>query len=160
MKSNKSFIRSCLIINSIYFAIIFAIYLIITTISNYRLDMSFPTIYNLLEYEDVLESEEFSRIPLSRLKNCSFIIFDENRKVIYSTDKEIEEEIRESDFEYINAYANNKYYRVFDMLKEDGSNEYYIMKIRLNEENDGENLENFAVLDKNLKIIRGRIIWR
>ena len=155
MKSNKSFIRTCLIINAIYFAMIFAIYLIITTIANYRLEMNFPTIYNLLQYEDVLISEEFSRIPLSRLKNCTIIIFDENKKVIYSTDKDIEEEIKTVNFDYINAYENNEFYRVFDMLKKDGSNEYYIMKIRTNDEDDGENLEEFAVLNKNLEVIRG-----
>lgn len=154
MKNNKSFVRSCLIQNTIFLVIILILYIAITTISNYQLDISFPTIYNLLEFEDVLETEEFSRIPLRLFKHCSIIIYDNNGKTLYSTDKEIEEGLEISDLAYINSYANNDFFRVFDFINEENSPEYYIMKININDDGT-ENLEAFAVLNNNLEVIMG-----
>ena len=154
MKNNKSFVRSCLIQNAIFLIIILVLYIAITTISNYQLYISFPTIYNLLEFEDVLETEEFSRIPLRLFRHCSIIIYDNNGKTLYSTDKEIEDNIEVSDFTYINSYANDDFFRVFDFINEENSPEYYIMKIKIDEDGK-ENLESFAVLNNNLEVIRG-----
>ena len=156
LKSNKSFVRSCLIQNAMFLIIILAVYIAITTIANYQLDISFPTIFNLLEFEDVLETEEFSRIPLRLFRKCSIIIYDNNGKTLYSTDKEKEENLQISDFSYINAYENNEFFRVFDFINEKNSPEYYIMKIRV-EDNGTENLEAFAVLNSNLEVMRGKL---
>ena len=84
MKKNrkKSFIRNCLIQNSISLLSILGVCLIISTFVNYRLEISFPVIDDLLKYEKYLKYEEYSKIPILKFFECAIIVYDSNNKLL------------------------------------------------------------------------------
>lgn len=155
MKKNrkKSFIRNCLIQNSISLLSILGVCLIISTFVNYRLEISFPVIDDLLKYEKYLKYEEYSKIPILKFFECAIIVYDSNNKMLYASDKTISEEFNVEDLTYINEKYNSKFFRVYDFIKENNEKQYYIIKIESN--NGIENIQDFAVINQNLEVIDG-----
>lgn len=149
----KSFIKSCLIQNSISLLGILILCLIISTVVHNKLENSFPILENLLKYEDYLKYDEYSKIPLRKFSNCSIIIYDSNKKTLYSSDKNISEEINIEDLDYMNEEYNSKYFRVYDVIKENNEKQYYIMKIESS--NEFEKIEDYAITNSNLEILEG-----
>lgn len=156
MKSSKrkSFIRNWIILNIISLVLVSTLAITISKIVNYKLERSFPILEDLLEYEDKLKKDEYSKIPLKKFNNCSIIIYDSDDRILYSSDKSVGEEIDLSDINFINEYYNLEHYIVYDFMKKD---EYYIMKVKVDEKTEEEEMIGFAVLNKELEVLRGKL---
>ena len=153
MKKGKSFVRECVIQNMVSLIIILVIIVLIYSITNHTLEKSFPTIADLLDYEDKLENDEFEKIPLGRFKNSKILIYDENSKILYASDKSLENEIRDSDIGYINNYIQSEVYIVYNFIKKDKPGMYYVMKVRY--EDGKEILIDYAKLNYDLEVMDG-----
>ncbi|MCI9365087.1 MAG: HAMP domain-containing histidine kinase [Clostridia bacterium] len=151
----KSFVRECAIQSMVSLIVIFVIFILIYSFANDTLEMSFPTISELLDYEDRLLNDEFEKIPLGKFKTSKILIYDEEYKVLFASDKNIENQIKESDIEYINNYLQGEHYEVYNFMKKNKTKVYYIMKIK-NEEN-GERLEDYAIVSYELKVLEGTL---
>lgn len=154
---NRSFITDSIIFNVISVTIILLIYMGILTLVNYRLEKSFPSLEDMLNYEEKLKQDEYSKIPLKKFNDCSIIIYNEKGKTLYSSNKEVGEEISSEDIELINGYYNDEYYIVHDFIKEKKEKQYYIMKANYNNETGNESIIEYGVLNSNLEIIEGNL---
>lgn len=151
----KSFIRNCLIQNFISLLIILVICLFISTMINQKLEKSFPVLDDLLKYEDILVNDEYSKIPLKDFSQSAIIIYDSDKKILYSSNKKIGEDINTEDLCYINEDYDSKYYRVYDIISSNNEKQCYIMKIELDK--DGEKIIDYAIVNSNNEIIEGNL---
>lgn len=153
--SKKSFIAVCMTQNVISIMIIFLFCFLTNAFINSKLERSFPVLGNLLEYEDKLQEDNFSKIPLSKSKDCTFIVYDNNSNVIYSSTKgEIDKSIIEN-IDLISDYSALEYYMVFDALDKENKDGYYIMKMKAEE--GIEYMSDYARVNSNLEITSGNL---
>lgn len=129
----KSFIKNSIIFDIISVTIILVLFIGILTLVNYNLERSFIILDDMLKYEDKLQNDEYSKIPSKKFHNCSIIIYDSNKKILYSSNKKAGENISSSDINYINEYYVGEYFIVYDLIKKDNQKEYYIMKVKMDE---------------------------
>lgn len=157
MKKNKSFITICVITNIMFLIIIVGLCAILSSIINNRLEKSFPVLSDLLEYEKELKNDKYSQIPLREFKNCTMIIYDSNQKELYSSNKNISNNINPEDLFFINEYYNCEYFLVYDFIKKGNQKKYYIMKVEIDEDTENEKLIDYATLNDNLEVINGTL---
>lgn len=158
MKNNKkSFITICVIQNIIFLIVILILCLLFYCIANYRLEKSFPTIDDLLEYEEQLQKDNYSNIPLIQFNNCAIIIYNENGLTLYSSNKKINEEINVNDIDFVNDYIHNEYFMVYNFMGNDKSKDYYIVKVKKDENDETEQVMDFCILNENLEVIEGTL---
>lgn len=153
----KSFIKNSIIFDIISVTIILVLFIGILTLVNYNLERSFIILDDMLKYEDKLQNDEYSKIPLKKFHNCSIIIYDSNKKILYSSNKKAGENISSSDINYINEYYVGEYFIVYDLIKKDNQKEYYIMKVKMDEQSENEKIIDFAILNSNLEVINGNL---
>lgn len=154
-KTGKSLIRVSLIYFVLCALLILFIYASISYVISRQPSEAFPTINTLLKYSDELAEDDFSQIPLKDLKNCQFIIFNEDYKAIFMTDKEIGESIRQEDLDFIQDYGSNTYYEVYNYYGRSGKQRYFVMKNSVNLETGSTDIDSFCVLDSNYNIKNG-----
>lgn len=153
MKKERSFIRQCIIQNLISTLAMFIIFIIIYNLQNKELAKSFPSIYDVLEYEEKLTKDEFAKIPIWRIKGASIIIYDINNKILFASDKNIQNEIQISDIEYVEENFQTGEYIDYNVIKKDLTKQYYVAKVKY--ENDTETLIDFAILNYDLEVQSG-----
>lgn len=141
--------------NVISIMIIFLFCFLTNAFINSKLEKSFPVLGDLLEYEDKLQEDKFSNIPLSKSKDCSFIVYGDKGNVIYtSTKAEVDKAIIEN-IDLISDYNALEYYMVFDALDKENENGYYIMKMKA--EDGSEYMSDYARVNSNLEITSGNL---
>lgn len=141
--------------SSLTIVVVFSIcsYLISTT-----LDRAFPTLYNLLDYEEALKEDHFSAIPLRRFKQCCLMIFDENQEVLFTTHPNMIKEITSQDLEMINDYESDTFYNVLE--GQDPKTQEKIIYVLLNTydyENEHISLISACTLNEQYQIIQGNL---
>lgn len=109
---------------------------------------------DLLKYEDKLKQNEYAKIPLKEFQNCSMIVYDAENKMVYSSNKELGEDIDSNDLDFINAYYDLEYYIIYNFIKK---NEYYIMKVKIDENTDEEEIIGVAILNTDLEVVDGNL---
>lgn len=158
---SKSFIRTCIITNIVSLLIIFALCMIIFTVINYEIEKSFPSLYDVLEYEEELIQDNYSEIPLRKFSNCSFIIYNSEGQILYESNKNAGDDITLSDLEFINEYTGHEYFNIDGYIKKDDQKnvhkKYYVAKIRIEEGTLDEKIVDDAVLNSNLEVIQGTL---
>lgn len=153
----RSLALLCTINFIIYSLIIIILYTISSYLYNENLNRAFPSIDTLLLYEDKLSNDDFSRIPMWKIRNCSFIVFDENGKTIYATDNKIKEDIRSRDLYLINEIGQEYFYSVHENINSSGNKNYYINLKHYNTDEDINITIDYCILDENYKIIEGTL---
>ena len=93
-------------------------------LSNSLLEKSFPTIYDLLDYEEALKDDNFLLIPIKSLRSSNFAIYDDSLNLLYTSDARISSSLSKDDIAFISNYANNVYYDMISLKDEDGNLTY------------------------------------
>lgn len=128
--------------------------------TNYLIDSkvnhSFPSIFDLLDHEELLKKEEYSKLPKYILNNCSLIVFDSSENMIYASDNEIKENLNYDDISFIPDSDYNIYYEVSKNYTNE-TIELYIQRYEYDYENNQETMTGYCSVDENNKIIDGTI---
>lgn len=157
MKKNKSLITICLIQFCTLALLIFSFCFIGNYISNHLLDNSFPTIYDLLDYEDALKVDDFSHIPIKRLSGSNFAVYDADLKLLYTSNKNISDNLKEEDINFISNNANNIYYDMISLKDEFGNLVYELYENTYDEDTSSEITTGYAKLNSDYEIISGNL---
>ena len=128
--------------------------------TNYLIDSkvnhSFPSIFDLLDHEELLKKEEYSKLPKYILNNCSLIVFDSSENMIYASDNEIKENLNYDDISFIPDSDYNICYEVSKNYTNE-TIELYILRYEYDYENNQETMTGYCSVDENNKIIDGTI---
>lgn len=158
MKTNKgySFINICLLQFLICATLIVVVCFLISLLVNWKLDHSFVVFEDILIYEEYLKSEDYGNIPIEKMKNCSFAVYDEDKNVLYSSNDEITKVIDKDEINFINDYYDNTYYSIYTY---DVDNKYsYVLFQNTLDDNGEELMLGYAILNDDLKITGGNIL--
>ena len=153
----KSFILTCAGHFLIYSLILFLLYTGINSFIQIRLNTAFPSIENLLAYEDALKEDSFSRLPSSLSGPCHYIIFGDDGQVIYTTSREISEQISADDISVINSYTCGTYYSIYETSDSLGNARYLIFLNSINEDTGSAEILESCVLDEEYRILYGNL---
>ena len=157
MKKNKSLITICLIQFWVLALLVAAFCFIGNYISNYILNNSFSTIYDLLNYEDALKNDAFKRIPIQKISGSNFAIYDETLTLLYTSDKNITDNLNPEDIYFINNSANDIYYDMISRKDEKGNLIYELYKTIYDEDTSSNIATGYVQLDSDYKIIGGNL---
>lgn len=154
-KMRKSLILTCAWYLLIYSLILFLVYNTVSYFIYNRLNTAFPSMDNLLEYEDELSAETFSEIPLSHSSQCGFIVFDGDGRTVYATSRELSENINAGDTELIPDYYGAVFYSVFKKINTAGQVYYYVYLNMMDEDTDTAQMVGSCMLDETYRIVSG-----
>ena len=157
MKKNKSLITICLIQFCVLALLVAAFCFIGNYISNYILNNSFSTIYDLLNYEDALKNDAFKRIPIQKISGSNFAIYDETLTLLYTSDKNITDNLNHEDIYFINNSANDIYYDMISRKDEKGNLIYELYETIYDEDTSSNITTGYVQLDSDYKIIGGNL---
>ena len=157
MKKNKSLITICLIQFCVLALLVAAFCFIGNYISNYILNNSFSTIYDLLNYEDALKNDAFKRIPIQKISGSNFAIYDETLTLLYTSDKNITDNLNHEDIYFINNSANDIYYDMISRKDEKGNLIYELYETIYDEDTSSNIATGYVQLDSDYKIIGGNL---
>ena len=157
MKKNKSLITICLIQFWVLALLVAAFCFIGNYISNYILNNSFSTIYDLLNYEDALKNDAFNRIPIQKISGSNFAIYDETLTLLYTSDKNITDNLNPEDIYFINNSANDIYYDMISRKDEKGNLIYELYETIYDEDTSSNIATGYVQLDSDYKIIGGNL---
>lgn len=155
-KLHNSFVLTCTKYLFIYSLILLIIYYGINYLINQKLNYIFPSIDGLLQYEELLKSDNFADIPISKFKKCSYIVFDNEGKVIYASNSAIANKITYEDTFIINDINDNVYYMILKNNDDTESGTYYVSQVQYS--TDGSHMMqivNSCILDANYSVIKG-----
>lgn len=157
-KIRNSFVFTCTKYLLIYSLILLIIYYGINYAINQKLDYIFPSIDVLLQYEDLLKSDNFADIPISKLKKCSYIVFDDEGRVIYASNSTISNKITYEDTFIINDFNDNVYYMIFENSGDSGTVTYSVSQVQYDiDGSDMIQIVNSCILDENYSVIEGNL---
>lgn len=158
MKTNKSysFINICLLQFLIYALLIVVVCFFISLLVNWKLDHSFVIFEDILEYEEYLKNEDYGNIPIEKMKNCSFAVYDEDKNVIYNSNDEIIKVIDKDEINFINDFYDNTYYSIYSY--ESKNKDSYVLFQNTLDDNGDELMLGYATLNNDLKITGGNIL--
>lgn len=152
---NNSFIRLCLIQFAIYALIITSICIITNVVVNYKLNNSFLILDNFLVNEEKLIDEDYKSINMKRFLNCDYAVYDENNKLVYTTDKAINDVVNGDEIELISDYHDNNYYNIIN-YKDKNNVVYYKVYLTLYDyDTDTEIVEGYVKLNSDYEIVEG-----
>lgn len=152
----KSLVNLCLKYFATSIMLLLIIYIITNILVNRYLENSFLTIDSILRYEDALYYDDFTSIPLKKFKHADFIVFNNEFDVVFSTNKELNNQFTEEKIDLINNYSNNIYFEVNTMKNESGEDLIIITKVLITDGSYNE-VKKYAILDKDLNIIDGNL---
>lgn len=142
--------------------IIYSLLLLVTySIFQYALDQkmqtAFPNMEEFLEYQEALESDDYTKIPQKKFSNCSYIIFGENGNPVYASNSKIKDKLTSDELDVIIDYADNAFYSIYEQVDDNGNICYLIQKNSYNTESVFINLDDYCKVDENLKILEGNL---
>lgn len=143
--------------NLIVYSLIFALfYGGVAFYTSLRLADAFPTIDNVMEYENYLRADQYEEIPVNRFRDSSMIVFDDNDgSVIYASNETVLDQIFYDDLIFIGDYYD---YMFFSVHKESDMNDKlnYVIDLEEYDFEDGYlHVVDRCVLDEDLNIIEG-----
>ena len=156
IRFQKSFIFTCAVHFLGYSLILFLIYMIISSFIQTRLSNAFPVIEDLLKYDDVVNKDDFSKIPARLTRICDIIIFDEDGRTIYASDRAITEKISAENLVVISS-CDGTFYSVYE---KDCENNQPCYLINLNEQDADTGrirILGSCTLDEDLNILSGEL---
>ena len=158
MKTNKlllgkSFLRTCITYFIICSLLVFVINTAVNALISMRLDNAFPSIVNMLEYDEALETDDFASVPMRRFRGCAFMVFDEDSRMLYASDNAFKEHFHSDDLWMINEYDSDLYYTVQEMPNMPDGEYYYIALHHYNYETGETDFLNYCIVDEDYQII-------
>lgn len=141
----------------LYSAIVLCLYLILNYFINKEIYNGFPVVDDIVDCSKELRNDDYSDIDHSIYKGCDFAVYDENNKVIYTTDKELSSSINSTDIWMINTYDYSMYYETYEQEDENGEISYVILQIKYIEDNEADRINNYCVLNSDLEVIQGEL---
>ncbi len=154
IKFQKSFALTCAFHFLIYSTILLFIYLAVNTFIQLRLSTAFPAMGDLLAYKSALKEDDFSKISLRLPKRCGFIVFDQDGRTVYASDRELSENIHPNNIDVISSYEG-AYYSVYEKMDENDGSYYYISLTIQDEHTNMLRILGSCTLDQNLNILYG-----
>lgn len=156
IRKYHSFAFLCAINIITYSLILFLFYSFIGYLTSSRLFNAFPTMYDLLQYEQQLLDEDYEDIPISRFNNASLIVFDDqSEKVVYSSDDDIVQKIQYDDLLFVRDYDSSLFYNVSGIKDQDGKTYYAITLEQYNDGDEFGNIYDQCILNENYEIVEG-----
>lgn len=153
-KKNKSLVKMCLVYFLVYSIILTITFIILNIIVNRKLDKAFPVIDDIINKEELL-NDDYENLKNVKCHNCDFIIYDANNLELYTTNKELSEEIDPSDLEYITDYYSNYYYSIYEQYNDQDELNYLIVKSKYDIESSFDEIVATSLLDENYNVIEG-----
>lgn len=157
MKKNKSLIMICLIQFWVLTLLIVTFCFISNYLSNSLLEKSFPTIYDLLDYEEALKDDNFLLIPIKSLRSSNFAIYDDSLNLLYTSDARISSSLSKDDIAFISNYANNVYYDMISLKDEDGNLTYELYENSYDEDTSSEITTGYVELNSHYEVMGGNL---
>ena len=102
----KSILRICLLHFTLFSVVIIAVFFATGQISNSFFEHALPIIDDIMKYEDKLKAEDYSSIPINKMRKSSFAVFDENDNMIYFSSSDILNDLNEEDIKFISDTYN------------------------------------------------------
>lgn len=140
-----------------YTLLIVLIYSAFHYLVNQRINEAFFTIDDLLQHEDALVHEEYARIPSKNAQNAAYIIFDEDGKTVYASNRTINEKVFYQDMELIGDYHSGHFFDVFEDLAPDGSIQYLVYLSSYWHDGPVPKALDYCVLDEDYHILEGTL---
>ncbi len=159
IKKNKiksSFVLLCVRYFVLYSVILALIYFCFSYYTGNKLNNAFVSIDDIIQYDEQLATDDFAGIPSKISKNCSLIVFDEEGKRLYSSSKEIGDDITFDLTRFINDYMDDSWYSVSESINADDEKIYIIM-LKNHDDMGNEVVSSSCILDKDYNIIRGNL---
>ena len=98
----RSIVRFCIFNFVFYSVIVLLLFLVLNSLVIKKLNRTFPSINNILEYRAELENDDFSSIPKNEYENCGFLVFDIEGNLLFTTDEDLSESVTGDDIWLIN----------------------------------------------------------
>lgn len=121
-----------------------------------RMANAFPSISNIIEYDELFIKDQYENIPMKQFPNSSFIVFDtETGSQIYASNEKVAQSIYFDDLDFINDSYSNNYY---DFSKIQNAQNHVTYMLTLEVYNDEENvsfISEYCILDSQYNIIEG-----
>lgn len=113
-----------------------------------------PIIDDIMEYEDELKEEDYSSIPIKKMKNCSFAVFDENDQMIYFSSDYIKNNLSEDEIKFVSDTYDGIWFSVisFDNSSQSG---YLVVKSQYDSRAKTDKMLGYCVLNETYEIMGG-----
>lgn len=98
---------------AVYALLLVGVYGLFHTLVNQRLTEAFFSLDDLLQYQTALAAEDYGAIPLRGEGNASFLIFDEEGRTVYASNRSIGEKVFFQDLDMLDDYHAGKLLDVF-----------------------------------------------
>lgn len=133
------------------------IYMALQWMIDTKITNAFPTMDDMLQYEEELKSEQFDRIPFGgKNSKLRYIIFAAEGGVVYASDNAIREQIKEEDLVFINTYDNRQMYMIYKRETEKGIR-YKVQEVAYDDESGYTQQRTYGVLDEDLNVMGGQL---
>lgn len=150
----KSILIICIGHFTLFSLIIIAVFFTGRQISDSYFQRAMPIIDDVMIYEDQLMEEEYDTIPLHRIKNGSFAVFNENNALIYASSDELKNLFDSDEIRFVSDTYNETWFSV-SALGMDGENGYIIVKSKYDFDNGVDKILSYCVIDKNYNVLEG-----
>lgn len=98
---------------AVYALLLVGVYGLFHTLVNQRLTEAFFSLDDLLQYQADLAAEDYGAVPLRGEGNASFLIFDEEGRTVYASNRSIGEKVFFQDLDMLDDYHAGKLLDVF-----------------------------------------------
>lgn len=153
----RSIVFVCVVYFMIYAVVILLVYSSVQYVIGRRMTTAFPSMSNLLLYQSELMEENYAQIPELDFPNSSYMVFDEEGNVIYSSNRSTREVIRSQDLLFMNEYNSQKFYSVYKRNGYNGKTFFRIQYSEYDEETGLTTLLGECVLDDQLEKVTGTL---
>lgn len=152
----KSILRMCIFHFTLFSIVVSVVFLITKQVSTSFYQNAMPVINDVMKYEDKLKAEDYSSIPIRRMKKSSFAVFDENDRIIYASSADIRKDFSKSEIKFVSDTYNGIWFGVMKYNdKDSGDSGYVIVKTQYNEKTKVDNVLDYCILDNEYRIISG-----
>ncbi len=139
---------------TIFSLIIIAVFFTGRQISDSYFQNAMPVIDDIMEYETELQAEEYSSIPIRKIKNGSFAVFNENDALIYASSDELKSLFDNDEIRFVSDTYNETWFTV-SALGLNGGDGYIIVKSKYNFERGVDEILSYCIIDSNYNVVEG-----
>lgn len=154
----KSILRMCLLHFTLFSVVICAVFFVTRQISSSFFNHAMPIIDDVMKYEDELKAEDYSSIPVRRMKNSSFAVFDENDKMLYVSSPDVKNDLSEEEVKFVSDTYNGIWFNVlrFDDIG-NGSSGYAIIKTQYDSKTKTDVVLDYCFINDNYEKVSGTL---
>ena len=152
----SSFVLLCVGYFILYSLTLALVYFCFSYYTGTKLNNAFVSMDTIVQYEDKLETDSFAELPARITKNCSVIVFDDEGKTLYASNKKIGEEINFASTKYITDFMSGSWYSVLENVNQNGDKVYIIM-LKCYDDMGNEVVLSSCLLDSDYNIIKGKL---